>query len=66
MRRLSFTAAIYSPQLRRVTEELVQACHQRRLQVIPWTVNAPADAARLQALQVDGLITDYPDMVKTE
>jgi glycerophosphoryl diester phosphodiesterase len=62
--RLSFRPSIYSPQYKLVTSELVQACHQQRMQVIPWTVNTPAEAMQLRALGVDGLITDYPDLVK--
>jgi glycerophosphoryl diester phosphodiesterase len=34
------------------------------LKVIPWTVNERADMARLIALGVDGLITDYPDRLR--
>jgi glycerophosphoryl diester phosphodiesterase len=59
--RLGFTPSIYSPAYKLVTAALVQACHQRRMQVIPWTVNTAAEAAQLKLLQVDGLITDYPD-----
>jgi glycerophosphoryl diester phosphodiesterase len=62
--RLSFRPSIYSPHYKLVTSELVQACHQQRMQVIPWTVNTPAEAAQLRALGVDGLITDYPDVVR--
>jgi glycerophosphoryl diester phosphodiesterase len=62
--RLSFRPSIYSPQYKLVTSELVQACHQHRMQVIPWTVNTPAEATELRALGVDGLITDYPDLVE--
>ncbi len=61
--RLSFRPGIYSPHYALVTDSLVQACHRLRMQVIPWTVNTPAEAARLRALGVDGLITDYPDRV---
>ena len=31
------------------------------LKVLPWTVNDPADMARLIDWRVDGIITDYPD-----
>jgi glycerophosphoryl diester phosphodiesterase len=64
--RLSFRPAIYSPHYALVTDSLVQACHRLRMQVIPWTVNAPAEAARLRTLGVDGLITDYPDRVRAD
>jgi len=62
--RLSFRPSIYSPHYQLATSELVQACHRQRMQVIPWTVNTPAEAAQLRALGVDGLITDYPDVVR--
>jgi glycerophosphoryl diester phosphodiesterase len=62
--RLSFRPSIYSPHYKLVTSELVQACHRQRMQVIPWTVNTPAEATQLRAAGVDGLITDYPDVVR--
>jgi len=46
-----------------VTPALVQACHQQRRQVVPWTVNTPAEATQLLETGVDGLITDYPDLL---
>ena len=36
----------------------------RGLRVVPWTVNQPADMARLVDWGVDGLITDYPDRAR--
>jgi glycerophosphoryl diester phosphodiesterase len=36
-----------------------------RLKVVPWTVNDPADMARLIDMKVDGLITDYPDRLRS-
>lgn len=63
LQRLSFVPSIYSPHYKLVTAQLVQACHQQRMQVIPWTVNTAEDVAQLLQLQVDGFITDYPDLM---
>ncbi len=54
----------WSPFWRNVTAELVAEAHALGLKVVPWTVNEPDEIARLAALGVDGLITDYPDRAK--
>ena len=56
--------AAWSPFWRNVTAELVAEAHALGLKVVPWTVNEPDEIARLAALGVDGLITDYPDRAK--
>jgi glycerophosphoryl diester phosphodiesterase len=43
--------------------ELAQA-HGLGQRVLPWTVNEPADMARLMAWGVDGLCTDRPDLAR--
>jgi glycerophosphoryl diester phosphodiesterase len=34
------------------------------LKVVPWTINARDDLARIIDMKVDGLITDYPDRAR--
>lgn len=51
----------WSPNFRELTPALVAEAHGLGLKVVPWTVNDPADLARVIDMGVDGLITDYPD-----
>ncbi|WP_299756526.1 glycerophosphodiester phosphodiesterase family protein [uncultured Pontibacter sp.] len=62
IQQLGFTPAIYSPNAKLVTEELVKKCHDRQMKIIPWTVNSAEEIAKLKALGVDGIISDYPDL----
>lgn len=58
---LGFVPTIYSPAAVLATRERIDACHQKQMLVIPWTVNTVAEMKQLVALGVDGLISDYPD-----
>lgn len=58
---LGFLPTIYSPAMELVTPQIIDACHAKKIKVIPWTVNDVADMKRLKQMGVDGLITDYPD-----
>jgi glycerophosphoryl diester phosphodiesterase len=46
-----------------VTPELVADARQRGLKVFVYTVNEPEDIARMQALGVDGVFSDFPERV---
>jgi glycerophosphoryl diester phosphodiesterase len=46
-----------------VSPRFVRAAHRAGLAVQVWTVNDPADAARLLDWGVDALITDRPDVL---
>jgi len=63
LKRLNFQPTIYSPYYKLVTSKMVQACHQQGVQVIPWTVNTAPAIKKLVDLKVDGIITDYPDLL---
>ena len=56
---------VWSPNGGAVTEALVREAQALGLKVIPWTVNNPPDMERLIGWGVDGLITDYPDRLRT-
>jgi glycerophosphoryl diester phosphodiesterase len=46
-----------------VTPELVTAAHAAGLRINTWTANDPALIARLVALGVDGIASDFPERV---
>jgi glycerophosphoryl diester phosphodiesterase len=56
--------AAWSPNFQALTRERLADAKARKLRVVPWTVNQPADMARLVDWGVDGLITDYPDRAR--
>jgi len=56
--------AAWSPFFRNVSPADVEESHKLGLRVVPWTVNDPADMARLIDMNADGLITDYPDRAR--
>lgn len=64
LKALGFKPTIYSPHYSLVNKELIAKCHELQIKVIPWTVNDKAKIDELKALGVDGLITDYPDLLK--
>jgi glycerophosphoryl diester phosphodiesterase len=57
-------AHVLSPEHPLVTPELVGDAHSLSLPVTAWTVNDPADMARLIEYGVDAIVTDYPDRLR--
>jgi len=55
---------VWSPYFRDLGEAELQEARALGLRVVVWTVNEPAEMARLLALGVDGIITDYPDRLR--
>ena len=59
---LGFLPAVYSPHYSLITSQLVKACHDKGIKIIPWTINTKQEIEKIKTLGVDGVITDYPDL----
>jgi glycerophosphoryl diester phosphodiesterase len=57
-------ARLWSPNFQDLDAQKVAAARSLGLRIVPWTVNEPADIARVLAMKVDGIISDYPDRVR--
>ncbi|MBT2337044.1 glycerophosphodiester phosphodiesterase [Variovorax paradoxus] len=55
---------IWSPAYNDLTQAAIKEAQGLGLKVLPWTVNQRADMLRLMDWGVDGLITDYPDVLR--
>jgi glycerophosphoryl diester phosphodiesterase len=56
---------LWSPFFRDVTPGIAAEAKALGIDIVPWTVNDPEDMARLIDMGVAGLITDYPDRLRT-
>jgi glycerophosphoryl diester phosphodiesterase len=56
--------AIWSPYYGDVDAALVDESHRLGLKVVVWTVDEPADMARMIDMGVDGIISDRPDLLR--
>jgi len=56
--------AIWSPGFQDLDARALAVARELGIKVIPWTVNEPADIARVLDMKVDGIISDYPDRVR--
>jgi glycerophosphoryl diester phosphodiesterase len=63
LKELGFVPTIYSPEFNLVNAEMVATCKEKGMKLIPWTVNDKPNIDKLKALGVDGVITDYPDLM---
>jgi len=61
IKALGFTPAIISPVYKIVTKDMVDKAHANHVKVIPWTPETEEEFKALKALNVDGIISDYPD-----
>jgi glycerophosphoryl diester phosphodiesterase len=57
--------SVFSPGKDVFVSEWVEKAHACDIKIIPWTINEPKEMIALISLGVDGIITDYPDRLKT-
>ena len=57
-------AQVLLPHWALVTPEDVEAAHRAGLLLLPWTANTTEQIEALLAMGVDGLASDYPDLVR--
>ncbi|HWY11929.1 MAG TPA: glycerophosphodiester phosphodiesterase family protein [Bacteroidia bacterium] len=58
---LGFFPFSYNPDFHLITDDLVKEAHSRNIQIAAWTVNEIPDMKNLTNMDVDSLITDYPN-----
>ncbi len=61
--KLTFKPDIYSPNFILINKKNIDYLHANKIKVIPWTVNDLDNMKRLVKLNVDGIITDYPNLI---
>ncbi len=63
IQELGFIPDIYSPYFKLIDEKVVNFCQQNSVDLIPWTINETADMKKMIQMGVDGIITDYPNLL---
>ncbi len=60
---IGFYPEIYSPNYKLLKPKRVDWLHEKGMKVVPWTVNDIEEIKELIKMGVDGIITDYPDLI---
>ncbi len=63
IKALGFIPEVYSPYYELVTEKLIAYSKTQKMKIIPWTVNETEDMSNLLSMNVDGIISDYPNLL---
>lgn len=64
LKELGFIPSIYSPNFKLLSKDKVDYLHEKKMRVIPWTVNETSTMLSLKGMGVDGFITDYPNRAR--
>ena len=65
MNAVALRAHAINPRWDMVTADLCKAAHERGLKVYTWTVDADARMRALAECDVDGIMTNYPERLRT-
>jgi glycerophosphoryl diester phosphodiesterase len=60
---LGFQPPILSPYYKLLDKVKINEAHQKGMRVVPWTVNEVEEVKKLIGWKIDGIITDYPNMM---
>ncbi len=63
MADLGFKPFVLSPYYKMVDAELVKKAHADGVKIVTWTPNTAEEITALRALKVDGIITDYTNLL---
>ena len=63
MKKLDFIPDVYSPYYALVNRNLMENCQEVGIKVIPWTVDDDDNIRKVLDMQVDGIISNYPNRV---
>lgn len=63
LKSIGFQPQIYSPHYSLATPELVKQCQAMGMKFVPWTVNTTEEMKTLLEMGVDGIITDFPNLL---
>ncbi len=60
---LGFKPFILSPAYKMVNSDMIKKAHADGVKIVPWTVNTAEEITILKSLGVDGVITDYTNLL---
>jgi glycerophosphoryl diester phosphodiesterase len=60
---LGFKPYIMSPNYKLISPEYIRKCKDQGMKVIIWTVNTQAEVNKFKEMGVDGIISDYPNLL---
>lgn len=64
LNELGFEPDIYSPFYQFVSKKMVRKCHRKGIKLVTWTTNDVESMRSLINMGVDGIITDYPNLIE--